>query len=95
MSVKEKGYKFSIEYLTEKYPLFTSTYEYLLAKHNKYELSVEETLVEIGMSTTDFYQKKKQGKGIPCYRQKSPKSKITFPLICIAIFLSEDFVKVS
>lgn len=84
----------NIEELTIKYPLFASTYTYLLKKHNKHELSVVETLKEIEMSNSDFYTKKKKGKDIPCYRQKNEKSKISFPLVCVALFLSQDFVKV-
>ena len=80
-----------IEYLTKRYPLFSSTYNYLLNKHNKFELTVAETLLEIQMSPADFYEKKKIGKGIPSYRQKSVKSRISFPVICVALFLSQDF----
>jgi len=84
-----------IDQLAKKYPIFTSTYRYLQKKYNKAELTVDEALSEIQMSTSDFYMKKKQGKGIPCYRQKDSRARITFPLICIAKFLSEDFVRVS
>ena len=81
-----------IEVLSGKYPLFKTSYEYLIRKHNKFELTLDETLFEIKMSNSDFYEKKKKGKGIPCYRQKSEKSRITFPIICIALFFSTDFV---
>ena len=85
---------FNIEQLTQKYPMFSSTYEYLVQKHSKHELTVSETLDEIGMSLSDFYEKKKRGQGIPSYRQKSHKSRITFPIVSIALFLSQDFIKV-
>lgn len=83
-----------IDKLTQKYPLFQSTYEYLMKKHNKNELTVAVTLEEIDMSYSDFNAKKRVGKGIPCYRQKSEKSRIYFPVVCVALFLSQDFVKV-
>jgi hypothetical protein len=80
--------------LSKMYPLFAASYNYLLGKYDKYELTVAETLKEIQMSPTDFYLKKKKGKGIPIYRQKDEKSRITFPLVCIALFLSQDFKSV-
>ncbi len=82
------------EVLSKRYPLFMSSYDYLLQKHNKFELSVSEMLSEIQMSNSDFYEKKRKGVGIPCYRQKDEKSRIYFPVICVALFLSSDFVLV-
>jgi len=84
-----------IEVLSEKYPLFLSSYNYLLKKHNKFELSVSETLKEIQMSSSTFYEKKKKGVGIPCYRQKDEKSRITFPIVCVALFLAKDLALVN
>ena len=81
-----------IEVLSETYPLFRVSYDYLLQKHNKFELTVSEMLLETQMSNSDFYEKKKTGSGIPCYRQRSEKSRITFPIICVALFLATDFV---
>ncbi len=80
-----------VEMLSKKYPLFLSSYDYLLSKHNKFELSVSETLQEIQMSPSDFYAKKKEGVGIPSYRQKDEKARISFPLVCVALFLCKDF----
>ncbi len=77
--------------LSKKYPLFQASYSYLLGKYDKYELSVTETLKEIQMSPADFYAKKKKGQGIPGYRQKDEKSRISFPIVSIAVYLSEDF----
>ena len=84
-------YEWDLEVLSRKYPLFSASYTYLLNKHDKYELSVSETLKEIQMSPADFYVKKKKGQGIPSYRQKDEKSRISFPLVSIALYLSEDF----
>lgn len=83
-----------IDLLSKKYPLFRTSYEYLIRKYNKFELSLGETLHEIQMSPSDFYKKKSEGKGIPCYRQAVGKSRIYFPIICIALYLSSDFVLV-
>ena len=82
--------KWDIETLSKQNPLFKSNYQYLLQKHNKVELTVAETLIEIQMSNADFYAKKRQGTGIPSYRQKNENSRITFPVVCVALFLSED-----
>ena len=87
-------FEWDIEVLSEKYPLFKANYDYLLQKHNKFELSVSEMLLEIQMSNSDFYEKKRKGVGIPCYRQKDEKARIYFPVICVALFLSSDFVLV-
>jgi len=84
-----------VEYLGKQYPMFTTTHQYLMKKYNKNDLSVDETLFEIKMSSSDFYEKKKKGIGIPCYRQSSQKSRIYFPIVCVAIFLSQDFVLVN
>ena len=78
------------EVLSKKNPLFKSKYDDLLWKHDKHELSVAETLLEIKMSSSDFYNKKKKGVGIPCYRQKKEKARISFPIVCVALFLSKD-----
>lgn len=48
-----------IEHLGKQYPMFTTTHQYLMKKYNKNDLSVDETLFEIKMSPTDFYEKKK------------------------------------
>lgn len=84
-----------IEMLSKKYPLFLSSYDYLLKKHNKFELSLSETLKEIQMSPSTFYEKKKKCVGIPCYRQKDEKSRITFPIVCVALFLAQDLTLVN
>jgi hypothetical protein len=84
-------FEWDIEVLSREYPLFRASYDYLFQKHNKFELTVSETLKEITMSNTDFYEKKKAGIGIPCYRQKTEKARITFPIICVALFLAFDF----
>ena len=82
--------EWNLDELAMKYPLFRSCYDYLLSKHNKYELSVSETLQEIQMSSSDFYAKKKEGTGIPSYRQKDEKARISFPIVCVALFLCKD-----
>lgn len=87
-------FEWDIEVLSKEYPLFKSSYDYLYKKHKTFELTVSEMLREIKMSNTDFYEKKKAGVGIPCYRQRSEKSRITFPIICVALFLATDFVLV-
>lgn len=95
VSIKNKlSNELNIEELSNKYPLFDSTHNYLLKKYNKCELTVSETLHEIQMGPTDFYDKKKKGRGIPCYRQSDKKrSKIYFPIVCVALFLAQDFIK--
>jgi len=87
--------EWNIEVLSEKYPLFNASYDYLIQKHNKFELTVAETLCELHMSPSDFYEKKKKGIGIPCYRQKDQKSRITFPIVCVALFLAKDLTLVN
>ena len=91
--VEEEG-GMNIEELSNKYPLFSSTYQYLLHKYNKCDLTAAETRIEIQMGYTDFSEKKKKGFGIPCYRQKHPKAKIFFPVLCIALFLAKDYIKI-
>ena len=87
-------FEWDIDVLSKEFPLFKSSYDYLIQKHNKFELTVVETLSEIQMSPSDFYEKKKKGMGIPCYRQKDEKSRIYFPIICVALFLCSDFILV-
>lgn len=86
--------EWNLDELAMKHPLFRTCYDYLLQKYSKFELTVSEMLSEIQMSNSDFYEKKRKGVGIPSYRQKDEKSRIYFPIICVAIFLSQDFVKV-
>lgn len=94
MNISLEKNDWDIEYLSKQYPMFGSKYSYLIEKYDRNDLSVSETLYEIKMSKSDFYEKKKRGVGIPSYRQKSEKSRIYFPVICVAVFLSQDFVKV-
>ncbi len=84
---------FDIEELSKNYPLFLSYYNFYLQKYNKADLSLKEGLSEIKMSNTSFYDKKKKGKGIPCYRQENEKSKIFFPIVCVALYKSKGFIK--
>jgi len=80
----------NLDELSKKHQLFRSRYDYLLKKYEKIELTLSETLVEIHMSNSDFFEKKKKGVGIPCFRQKHDKSRIYIPVICVALFLAED-----
>ena len=54
-------FEWDIEVLSEKYPLFKANYDYLLQKHNKFELSGSEMMLELQMSNSDFYVKKEEG----------------------------------
>lgn len=80
--------------LIQKYPLFKSRHAYLQNKYPKLNMSANELIDELGISNSEFYERKKKGKKLPDYIQENEKGRIDFPLICVAVFMSKNLVKV-
>jgi len=80
--------------LIKKYPLFKSRNTYLQNKYPKLNLSASELIVELDISNSEFYERKKKGIKLPDYIQENEKSRIDFPVICVAVFMSRHLIRV-
>ena len=82
------------EALIKKYPLFKSRNTYLQNKYPKLNMSASELIDELDISNSEFYERKKKGVKLPDYLQENEKGRIDFPVICVAIFMSKNLIKV-
>ncbi len=84
-----------LKVLANKYPLFPSRYSFLQTNFpTRLNLTVSEVISVLEISNSEFYERKKKGIKLPDYIQENEKSRIYFPLICVAVFMSKNFVKV-
>ena len=80
--------------LIKKYPLFKYRHKQLQNKYPKFNMSASELIYELDISNAEFYERKKNGIKLPDYIQESEKGRIDFPIICVAVFMSKNLVKV-
>ena len=87
--------KYDVELLKKEYPLFEIKYEYLQKKYKKMNMNTKEVMHELDISNATFYARKKAGIRLPDYCQEQEKSRIYFPIISVATFLSKNLILVN
>ena len=82
------------DFLIKKYPLFKSRYKDLQNRHPKLNMSASALIYELDISNAEFYERKKNGIKLPDYLQENEKGRIDFPIICVAVFMSKNLIKI-